>query len=157
MRILLLTLFATAFFLPAPAAAQEKGVETKAEGVVRQPFKDIGALKENPPEILLDSQRAPYSLNGIRTCRDVRLAIGQLDEVLGPDVDATDERGDPLPGRLAEAGARSVVNSLIPFRGLVREATGAAESDRRFRTMVAAATARRGFLKGYAQGRACRI
>jgi hypothetical protein len=77
--------------------------------------------------------------------------------VLGPDVDAVDEHGDALPTRLAEAGAKSIVNALIPFRGLVREASGAAEADRKFRMMVAAGMARRGYLKGVAGMRKCKL
>lgn len=132
-------------------------IERKAEGVVRQPFKDVGLMRENPPQILIDAQRAPYSLAGLRGCSDYRREIGRLAEVLGPDIDETDDKGDPLPGRLAEAGAKSIVNALIPFRGLVREASGAAEADRRFRIMVAAGMARRGYLKGWAQARGCRL
>lgn len=155
---------APAFLASAPVRAQAVSQQSdaqrlgdKAENVVRQPMKDIGMMRENPPEILKDAQRAPYSLAGIRRCQDLRRAVADLYEVLGPDVDAVDEKGDALPERLAEAGARSVVNSLIPFRGIVREATGAAEADRRFRMMVAAGMARRGFLKGVAKERNCAI
>ena len=108
-------------------------------------------------DILRDAQRAPYSLAGISRCDDFRRSIRELDIYLGPDVDAVDEKGDALYERLAEAGAKSVVNAFIPFRGLVREATGAAEADRRFRTMVAAGMARRGFLKGIARERKCAL
>ena len=148
--------------VPALAQAQQQQTDTqrlgdKVENVVRQPVRDVGLMRENPPEVLKDAQRAPYSLAGIKRCQDIRRAIGELDVVLGPDVDAVDEKGDALPERLAEAGAKSVVNSLIPFRGIVREATGAAEADRRFRMMVAAGMARRGFLKGIAKERKCPV
>jgi hypothetical protein len=129
----------------------------KAENVVRQPMKDVGLMRENPPEVLKDAQKAPYSLAGIKRCPDFQRAIGELDAVLGPDVDAVDEQGDALPERLAEAGAKSVVNALIPFRGLVREASGAAEADRKFRMMVASGMARRGYLKGVARERKCSV
>lgn len=141
-----------------PAAhAQESDLERRAESVARQPLKDVGLMRENPPEVLLDAQRAPYTLNGLKRCQDFQRAIGQLDVVLGPDVDAISDSSEILPARLAEAGARSVVNAFIPFRGLVREASGAAEADRRFRVMVAAGMARRGFLKGIASERKCRV
>lgn len=132
-------------------------VGRKAENVARQPAVDIGLMRQNPPPELRDAQRAPYSLAGLGTCANLRQAIGKLDEVLGPDVDEVDEKGDPLPERLATAGAESIVNALIPFRGLVREATGAAEADRRFRMMVASGMARRGFLKGVARQRGCKL
>ncbi len=154
-RLVLLLIVAT----PAatPALGQENKWERKAEGVARQPLKDVGLMRENPPEVLKDAQRAPYSLNGLKRCHDFHRAIGRLDEVLGPDVDAVNDQGDALPGRLAEAGAKSIVNALIPFRGLVREASGAAEADRKFRMMVAAGVARRGYLKGIARERRCPV
>lgn len=131
--------------------------ENRAENVVRQPARDIGLMRENPPEVLKDAQKAPYTLVGLRRCRDFTGAVAGLDAVLGPDVDAVNEQGDALPTRLAEAGAKTVVNALIPFRGLVREATGAAEADRKFRMMVTAGVARRAFLKGIARERKCRF
>ena len=161
MRTLILML-ATLAAAPALAQAQSQQsdgerIGDKAENIARQPMKDVGIMRENPPEVLKDAQRAPYSLAGIKNCRDFRRAVIELDNVLGPDVDAVDEKGDALPERLAEAGAKSIVNSLIPFRGIVREATGAAEADRKFRMMVAAGMARRGFLKGVARERQCSV
>lgn len=146
-----------------PAIAQEtpqpdgdmQRIGRKAENIARQPMKDVGLMRVNPPEPLRDAQRAPYTLAGLRRCEDFRRAIYELDSYLGPDVDAVDEKGDALHERLAEAGAKSVVYSLIPFRSFVREATGAAEADRKLRLMVAAGMARRGFLKGIAQERKC--
>lgn len=147
--------------LAVPAAAQQQPeddaerIGRKAESIARQPMLDVGLMRENPPEVLKDAQKAPYTLAGLKRCQDLKRAIGELDVVLGPDVDAVDERGDALPERLAEAGAKSIVNSLIPFRGIVREATGAAEADRKFRMMVASGMARRGYLKGVARERKC--
>lgn len=127
----------------------------KAENIARQPMMDVGLMRQNPPEVLRDAQKAPYTLAGLRRCEDFQRAIAELDRYLGPDVDAVYEKGDALHERLAEAGAQSVVNTLIPFRGLVREATGAAEADRKLRGMVAAGMARRGYLKGVAGERKC--
>ncbi len=145
-----------------PAAAQEpqpdddlERMGKKAENIARQPMKDVGLMRENPPEVLRDAQKAPYTLVGLKRCDDFRRAIFELEAYLGPDVDAVDEKGDALHERLAEAGAKSIVYSLIPFRSFVREATGAAEADRKFRMMVAAGMARRGYLKGIAREREC--
>ncbi len=160
MRILIL-LILTALPMPVLAQAQPRQsnadrLEDKAEGVVRQPIKDIGLMREAPPEVLRDAQKAPYSLAGLKSCKDLQRAIADLDMALGPDVDAVDDQGEALPTRLAEAGAKSIVNALIPFRGLVREASGAADADRKLRMMVAAGMARRGYLKGVAHGRKCK-
>lgn len=162
MRVIAMLLLLPGLQAPLLAQAQQPEtdadrLERMAEGVVRQPIRDFGLIRENPPEVLRDAQKAPYTLVGIRTCADLQHAVGELDAALGPDVDAVNEQGDALPARLAEAGARSIVNAFIPFRGLVREASGAAQADRKFRMMVAAAMARRGFLKGVAHSRKCRI
>ena len=49
-----------------------------------------------------------------------------------------------------------MVNSLIPFRGVVREVSGAAAADRRLTAATQAGFARRGFLRGVHQTRGCR-
>lgn len=139
-----------------PPERSDDSFEDKAESVLQQPLKDLGIMREEAPAILLAARAAPYSLKGLGTCRQLAAAIEELEEILGADVDAVDANGDPLPGRLAEAGARSVVGALIPFRGLVREATGAAQSDRELRSVLVAGAARRSFLKGYAKGRGCK-
>ncbi len=40
------------------------------------------------------------------------------------------------------------MNSLIPFRGLVREVSGAGPAERRLNAAIDAGIARRGFLRG---------
>lgn len=131
--------------------------DNAAERVASQPLKDVGALKVEPEALLKQAQKAPYSLAGIKTCTGFVREIHRLNAVLGPDVDDVDENGDPMAGRLAEAGAASIVNSLIPLRGLVREATGAAAADRRQRAAIVAGVARRAFLKGNARARGCKF
>lgn len=160
MRMIFLALLLS---VPASLSAQDAAkqgdskFEQKAEGVLRQPLKDLGIMKEEAPQILLAARANPYGTAGIRTCRDFTRAIGELTEILGYDVDAVGPDGEPLPGRLAEAGARALVSALIPFRGLVREATGAAATDRELREVLVAGTARRSFLKGYARARGCSV
>lgn len=144
--------------LGAPAAAQNNDdFGDTAADVASQPLRDVGVVPTRAPELLQEARKAPYSRKGLRTCNDFRNAIRELDEVLGPDVDELAAEGKPLTGRLAEAGARSVVGSLIPFRGVVREVTGAASAERARQDAVVAGVARRSYLTGYAAGRRCRI
>ena len=49
-----------------------------------------------------------------------------------------------------------MVNSIIPFRGIVRELTGAAAAQRRYADAIDAGYARRGFLRGLQTARRCR-
>ena len=53
-------------------------------------------------------------------------------------------------------GPKTVVNAIIPFRGLVREISGAAPEQRRLNDAIDAGFARRGFLRGIATSRKCR-
>ena len=51
--------------------------------------------------------------------------------------------------------AKTVVSSFIPFRGLIREVSGANDHDRKVRAAIQAGIARRGFLKGVGQSKGC--
>lgn len=157
--ILLAMLLVSAPAISTPAMAQDKDqdgkFEDKAEDVARQPFRDIGIVKEKVPAILEKYKDDPYSLKGISTCAQYRAAVTELTEALGADVDAKDEKGEPVASRLAESGAKSIVGSIIPLRGLVREVSGAAGNDRRIAAAVVVGTARRGFLKGSGTAKGC--
>lgn len=159
MRISSLVL--TGLLLATSAMAQnnprDKNVLDRAELVASQPLKDLGAIRQNPPPVLIEAAKAPYSLAGLRGCRDYLAEIDRLSAVLGPDLDKVDEEGNLQAGQVAQAGASAVVNSLIPFRGIVREATGAAAAERRLQRILAAGFARRGFLHGTAKARGCRL
>ena len=47
-------------------------------------------------------------------------------------------------------------NSIIPFRSVIREISGAAAHDRRYNAAVYAGVVRRSFLKGIGQQRGCK-
>lgn len=72
--------------------------------------------------------------------------------MLGPDYDFLDRpEGELRPGNIA----KGLVGSLIPFRGIVREVTGAAGDERDLLYAITAGMTRRGFLKGLGKGRGC--
>ena len=78
-----------------------------------------------------------------------------LTNVLGTDFDTPEDRR-PNRGRQAANVGKSVVQSFIPFRGVIREVTGAAAAQREWDAAVDAGIARRGFLRGVARMRGCR-
>ena len=84
-------------------------------------------------------------------------ALADLDEVLGPDYMVERLGSENKAGKIAEAGGRAVVNSIIPFRGIVREVTGAAAADRAMASAVDAGIARRGFLRGLQTAQGCEV
>jgi hypothetical protein len=128
-----------------------------ARSIASQPAKDIGAVRQDIPPVLLSASSNPYSRASTRTCKEIKRNIAELDDVLGPDFDVGADRNENRLGKVAEAGGKTIVNSIIPFRGLVREITGAAPAQRRLNTGIDAGFARRGFLRGAAISRGCRL
>ena len=146
-----------------PASAQNPGsngprsTEQMAEEVVTQPVQDVGLDKKDIPENLVAIQDKPYSLVGIRTCAQIRSAIGDMDAVLGEDLDApyVQTRDDKRKDTAGRVGGL-IVNSIIPFRRVIREISGAAAQERRYDAAVYAGVVRRSFLKGIGHQRGCK-
>jgi len=138
---------------------KEKVVETgkKAGEIATQPVRDVGAQKIDVPLPIQEAAAAPYSLAGLRTCAQLNDAIFALNDVLGPDYGGPVTTHENKAGKLAEAGGKTIVNTIIPFRGLVREVSGAAPAERRLDAAIKAALARRGFLRGVATARKCKL
>jgi hypothetical protein len=140
----------------APALAeQDKPItddEPDAGDVAKTPVTDLNIDKKEIPAILLNAQVQPYDLTGLGRCSRLIGEVTALDDVLGPDLDLPEEERDRISaGRVA----KTVVGSFIPFRGLIREVSGANDHDRKVRAAIQAGAARRGFLKGLGISRGC--
>ncbi|WP_294046824.1 hypothetical protein [Sphingomonas sp.] len=147
-----LAIAAALLALSSIASAQHKRSNIDQAGrIVSQPVRDVGLAKTKVPPVLTRAAQAPYATAGLSKCPAIRAQLRSLDAVLGPDLD----RGGPRPETLAALGGKAVVNSLIPFRGVVREVSGAAAADRRKAIGIQAGLARRGFLRGLALARHC--
>jgi hypothetical protein len=141
----------------APASSQVVHNTVKRGGeIVTQPARDVGASETRIPPTLVSASADPYGLRGLRTCRQIKMAIDSLSSALGPDFTMGIEKKENKAGKLAEAGGKTIVNAFIPFRGLVREISGAAPAQRRLNAAIDAGFARRGFLRGIAYARKCR-
>lgn len=144
---------------PENAEPNEGGwteVRKKSVDIGTQPVRDVGIMKREVPPILVKAQNDPYSLKGLKTCRQLAAEVTNLNAVLGDDYVVGNEVKESRVGKLAEAGGKTVVNTIIPFRGLVRELTGAAPADRRLNAALDAGYARRGFLRGVHAKQGCR-
>ncbi len=141
---------------PAPddATRDEKRKQTMddAKDVISQPVKDVGIAKNKIPPSLVAASNDPYGLRGLRTCKAIADEIRTLDAALGPDYTAGGPNDKVSVGK---AAGGAVVNSLIPFRGVVREISGAAAADRELAAATQAGFARRGFLRGVHHERHC--
>ena len=136
----------------APAAAQVVPDPTM-EDVAKTPLRDLNIDKRDIPPVLQQAITDPYATAGLGKCGALVSEIAALDTVLGADYDiATDDGKRKLnEGRIGE----SIVGAIIPFRGVLREVTGAASSDRALTAAYTAGMVRRAFLKGWGMGRGC--
>lgn len=138
----------------APAKPEKSDTGDVVGGIAGQPLEDVNIKRKRIPEVLELARGDPYSVAGLRNCGIINTRISELTKVLGTDFDAPEDRQRRLT---AEGVGRSVVQSFIPFRGVIREVTGAAATQREWDAAVDAGIARRGFLRGTARARGCRV
>lgn len=145
----------TSLFLvmTVPSAAQSVlSEEPDAMDVARTPLQDFNIDTDPIPEVLVKAMRDPYASEGLRKCNAIRAEIAELDRVMGADFDiAKDEDATLSEGRVA----KSIVGMVIPFRGLVREISGANAKEREYNLALTAGFVRRSYLKGLGHGRGC--
>ncbi|WP_439566960.1 hypothetical protein [Sphingopyxis sp.] len=149
LSVAVLTASATSY---AQQGAPEDSTIKDTANSVTEPFDG----KEIPPK-LLAIQESPYSLAGLGKCAAIIGEINELGTVLGPDVNEQVDK-DRAKKREETAGrvVGNVAGSIIPFRGLIGEVTGANAERRRYALAVYAGTVRRGFLKGVGLERGCK-
>ena len=144
------------FAMPVSAQDEDERPVTdetvSARDVATTPISDLNLRRDPIPEILLEAQDDPYSTEGLTQCSEYGSAVRDLDAVLGADWDlAGPEERRITAGRVAQ----SVVGSLIPFRGVVREVSGAAAHERAFQEAILAGMMRRAFIKGMGEKLGC--
>ncbi|WP_408021778.1 hypothetical protein [Sphingobium psychrophilum] len=167
---LTMTAIALMLMLPGAALAQDQAKQApekqekrrddtldKAGTIASQPVRDVGLDKDEIPPILLKAMDNPYAPPPSRTCKGLNTSLGELNAVLGEDFTAGAAANENRTGKIAEAVGKTIVNSLIPFRGLVREISGAAPAQRRLQAAVTAGIARRGYLRGQAAAKGCKV
>lgn len=125
------------------------------------PLEDFNLKRRDIPP-LLEAMESPYHLPADLSCEEVNGMIAELDAVLGPDWDAPkpDERlkTEVLGDEAAEAALGAVesgVRGWIPFRGLIRKATGAESHEKKYNRAYKIGAQRRTYLKGYGLAKGC--
>lgn len=152
-----LFLLALSGLVLATAAQAQKGAPEESTikdtaNSVTEPFDG-----KEVPEKLQAIQRDPYSLVGLGKCSAIVREVTELDAVLGPDInEQVDEARAKKREQAAGRVAGSVAGSIIPFRGLIGEVTGANDERRRYAAAIYAGTVRRSFLKGVGLERGCK-
>lgn len=141
--------------MTAPALAQDRSITDREPGVMdvaRTPMTDLNLSRTEVPALLAEAQQRPYSLQGLDTCEQLTRAVDEFNTVLGPDLDLPQaERARLSGGRIAQWA----VGRFIPFRGLIREISGANRQQREVEAAIQAGLMRRAFLKGVGVARRC--
>ena len=120
---------------------------------VLTPLSDINLRKSEIP-YLLESMENPYLMPADSSCDKLMVEIDKLTQLLGRDVDDLDESKGSV-SQTALNAVSSTVGGLIPFRSLIRQASGAAKYDKEVEKSYRKGVARRGYLKGIAAARKC--
>ena len=155
-RILIMSV-SIAAITPAIAQTAVDPGNVTANDVVTRPLSDINVKKKAIPELLLAAQERPYTLAGLKTCPRIQSAVRDLDAVLGDDIDSVQAKTrNEKRGNTAARLASSIVGSLIPFGGIVREVSGANGNERQMQIAIYAGSVRRAFLKGVGLQKGCR-
>jgi hypothetical protein len=125
------------------------------------PLEDLNLKRREIPQ-LLAAMASPYHLPPDLSCEELDRMIADLDGVLGPDWDAPkpDERlkTEVLGDEAAQAALGAVesgVTGWIPFRGLIRKATGAESHEKKYNRAYKIGAQRRTYLKGYGLAKGC--
>jgi hypothetical protein len=92
----------------------------------------------------------PYASPTALSCNGIAAEIDTLNKVLGSDVDEVvlDAKGRPKTSIDAWAMAQNAAGGFIPFRGVVRQVSGAEARFQEMKQAILAGFVRRGYLKG---------
>lgn len=130
---------------------------------ITSPLSDLNLIQAEIPPVLLDAQKQPYAVPAEATCTDLVAKIGELDTVLGADVDApaasTDiglvDQGTNEAKNAAVGALQDTAGGILPFRGWLRKLSGAERHSREVASAIVAGTVRRAFLKGLKISKRC--
>lgn len=157
-QFLMLTAASICLVCPISAFAQTAAdpKNTRADDVVMSPLTDMNLRKRDVPAVLEAALIKPYDIQGMSSCQGLSNAVAELDEALGDDIDvAYAKTGEVKAGNSVGAIAKSLISSFIPFRGLIREVSGANAKEREWQLALYAGAVRRAFLKGVGEQRGC--
>lgn len=130
------------------------------ENIATKPLKDLNIMKKKVPPELEAMMEDPYSLTGLRTCRQYSAEVKKISEMVGPDVDSAEARADKkdrTPAEFAFGATEAIAGSLIPFSGVIRFVSGAQKREKFAQAAVYAGTVRRSYIKGMARAKGCKV
>jgi hypothetical protein len=149
---------------PKPDGGVDRAVSKTQAGVgdaALTPLNDLN-LRRAPIPPRLEAIVSPYEPIKRRDCVGIGAEVGELTAILGADVDIAlgpDETLEQKTGdgaaSLALNGVKDAVTGFIPYRSLVRMASGASEHERLLRAAYERGVQRRAYLKGVGLALGC--
>lgn len=129
------------------------------------PLEDLNLRRDDIPQEIAGI-RTPYDPVPDLTCETIGREVRTLDTVLEIDADVrlelanrgNDEESDGMSDRASDFALGQIASearSIIPFRGIIRSATGANAHASRVEEAYRLAYLRRTFLKGLGMGLGC--
>jgi hypothetical protein len=145
---------------PPPARIQTTPEANREglQGVVQSPLRDLNVVRTKIPLVLLDAMADPYHRPVTKRCIELAALLQPLNDALGADLDAPSVDQDDLlqkGGHEAYGAMATFASSAIPFRGWVRQLSGAEQHDRLVQAAITAGAVRRAYLKGLGEARGC--
>jgi hypothetical protein len=145
------------------------------------PLQDLNLRRQEIPPLLVKAAMDPYAKAKKIKCTDIKSEVVELDELLGPDVEAKSitlassdgDLGDNIAklgdteipetaslvddaGGLARDTLMSTIRSktdILPFRSIIRSISGANSHQKKLAAAYEAGKLRRAYLKGLADVR----
>jgi hypothetical protein len=129
-------------------------------GAAKAPLRDLNLIRTQVPDVLILALADPYARPKTKKCQELATLIQPLNDALGADLDippTEEEKSMYRRGRPVALGAMAgVASDVIPFRGVVRQLTGAAKHDEYVQAAIVAGFSRRAYLKGLGEVRGCK-
>jgi hypothetical protein len=128
------------------------------QGAMSSPLRDVNVLQTKIPQILRLAIADPYARPRPTTCATITAELLPLNGALGADYDDAPIDEDDLidRGRETALGAMAgAASGIIPFRGWVRQLSGAERHDKLVGAAITAGAVRRAYLKGLGESRGC--
>lgn len=142
---------------PRPDSGLGVAVNRTSQGLddaALAPLSDFNLRRTEIPA-KLEALVSPYEALLSVSCETVGAEVTELTDILGPDSDAPappeatlGQQAGAGAANLALGGVASATTDFIPFRSVVRAATGASAHERRLRAAYERGVARRAYLKG---------
>jgi hypothetical protein len=142
-----------ALALGSGCAGAPAGEHRRGDADPQAASRELDVVPRQVPPLLVAALAYPYAMPGAPDCATLAARIGELDAVLGPDLDAAPATRDRHEVQHLVLGG---IASATPYLGWVRKLTGVERRQRLLQSAFTAGAARRGFLKGLGQRSGCR-